>query len=142
MRKRRRREYRKACPKFSHSSLRARYLWAGSRAVIDHFVRRQREADDEAEKRQRGDHSPTFLEAERNVVDLKFYKGRQPPRFLPKWQPMARLDDAYSHQDEDSEKATLHDVTYSPDALREAAAAEEERQRRSGGDGGHTSRAD
>ena len=98
------------------------------RAAIDHLVRRQREADDEAEKRQSGDHSPTFLEAERNVVDLKFYKGRQPPRFLPKWQPMARLDDAYSHQDEDSEKATLHDVTYSPDALREATAAEERKQ--------------
>ena len=101
------------------------------RAVVDHLVRRQREADDEAEKRQRGDHSPTFLEAERNVVDIKFYKGRQPPRFSPKWQPMARLDDAYSHQSEegDSAKSTLHDVTYSPDALREAAAAEEQRQK-------------
>ena len=95
------------------------------RAVVDHLVRRQREADDEAEKRQRGDHSPTFLEAERNVVDLKFYKGRQPPRFLPKWQPMARLDDAYSHQDE-ADKTTLHDITADGS---EAKAAEEERQK-------------
>jgi hypothetical protein len=100
------------------------------RAVIDHLIRRQREADDEAEKPWRGDHSPTFLEAERNVVDIKFYKARQPPRFLPRWQPMARLDDAYSHQNEDgdSEKTTLHDTVYSPDALREAASAEEERR--------------
>ena len=83
------------------------------RAVVDHDIRRQREADAEAEKRLGGDHSPTFLEATRNAVDVKFYKGRKPPRFLPKWMPMARLDDMWSHnQEEDS----LHDSIASPDA--------------------------
>jgi hypothetical protein len=81
------------------------------RAVIDHPIRRQREAEDEAEKRLTGDYSPTFLEAARNAADVKFYKGRKPPRFLPKYMPMARLDDAY-HQDVDGEswKTSLHDT--------------------------------
>ena len=83
-------------------------------AVVDHLIRRQREADDEAQKRQAGDHSPTFLEAIRNAIDVKFYKGRKPPRFLPQYMPMARLDDAYSHQDgsdgESDWKTTLHDT--------------------------------
>jgi hypothetical protein len=83
-------------------------------AVVDHGIRRQREADDEAQKRQAGDHSPTFLEAIRNAIDVKFYKGRKPPRHLPQYMPMARLDDAYSHQDgsngESDWKTTLHDT--------------------------------
>ena len=84
------------------------------KAAIDHLVRRQREADSEAEKRRVGDHSPTFLEALRNAVDVRFYRGRRSPRFLRKWMPMARLDDAYSHQDGadgDSDwKTSLHDT--------------------------------
>jgi hypothetical protein len=84
------------------------------RAVVDHVIRAQREADDEAQKRARGDHSPTFLEAVRSAIDVKFYKGRKPPRFLPKWMPMARLDDAYNHQDgsdgTSDGKRTLHDT--------------------------------
>jgi hypothetical protein len=78
-------------------------------AVVDHLVRRQREADSESEKRRAGDHSPTFLEALRNAIDVKFYKGRKPPRYLPQYRPMARLDDAYSHQDE-AWKTNLHDT--------------------------------
>jgi hypothetical protein len=81
------------------------------KAVIDHHVRRQRETDSEAEKRLAGDHSPTFLDALRNAVDVRFYKGRRSPRFLAKYMPMARLDDAYSHQDGDSDwKTSLHDT--------------------------------
>jgi hypothetical protein len=82
------------------------------RAVIDHLIRRQREADNEAEKRLAGDYSPTFLEAARNAADVKFYKGRSPPRYQPKYMPMARLDDAYRHQGSDGEnwKTTLHDT--------------------------------
>ena len=84
------------------------------RALVDHLIRRQREADAEAEKRRAGDHSPTFLEATRNAVDVKFYKGRKPPRFLPKWMPMARLDDMWSHNQEE-EGDSLHDTVASPD---------------------------
>ena len=84
------------------------------RAVVDHLIRARREADDEAQKRLRGDHSPTFLEAVRNAIDVKFYKGRRSPRFLSKFMPMARFDDAYSHQDgsegESDWKTTLHDT--------------------------------
>ena len=83
------------------------------RALVDHLIRRQREADAEAEKRRVGDHSPTFLEAIRNAVDVKFYKGRKPPRFLPKWMPMARLDDMWSHNQEEGD--SLHDTVASPD---------------------------
>ena len=71
------------------------------RALIDQLIRRQREADAEAEKRQIGDHSPSFLKAIRNAIDVKFYKGRRPPQFLPKWMPMARLDDMWSHHPEE-----------------------------------------
>jgi hypothetical protein len=84
-------------------------------AVIDHEIRRQREADDEAQKRLVGDHSPTFLEAVRNAVDAKFYKGRKPPRFLRKWMPMARLDDMWTHNQQEDEHS-LHDTVASPDA--------------------------
>jgi hypothetical protein len=87
------------------------------RAVIDHDIRRQREADAEAQKRLNGDHSPTFLEAIRNAVDLKFYKGRRPPRFLPKWMPMARLDDMWSHHPNSDTEVEInpHEVTAAPD---------------------------
>jgi hypothetical protein len=80
------------------------------RAVIDHLIRRQREADNEAEKRPAGDYSPTFLEAARNAADVKFYKGRKPPRFLPKYMPMARLDDAYGHNNGGDNDRLLHEV--------------------------------
>ena len=70
------------------------------RAVIDHQVRRQREADQEAENRQNGDYGSVFLEAEDQKADVKFYKGRRPPRFRQERKPMVRLDDAYSHDDE------------------------------------------
>ena len=85
------------------------------RALVDHLIRRQREADAEAEKRRVGDHSPTFLEAIRNAVDVKFYEGRTPPRFLPKWMPMARLDDMWSHNQEE-EGNSLHDTVAAPDS--------------------------
>jgi hypothetical protein len=38
--------------------------------LADHFYRRQRESESEAEKRAVGDHSPTFLEAEA-VADVQ-----------------------------------------------------------------------
>jgi hypothetical protein len=80
------------------------------------LIRRQREADAEAEKRRVGDHSPTFLEAIRNAIDVKFYKGRRPPRFLPKWMPMARLDDMWSHNQEEEDVHSLHDTVAAPDS--------------------------
>ena len=57
---------------------------------------------------------------------MKFYKGRRSPRFLPKFMPMARLDDMYSHHDnEDGDwKRSLHDTIAGVDA-----SAEEENQR-------------
>ncbi len=60
-----------------------------------------------------GDYSPTFFEAIRNAIDVKFYKGRKPPRFLPQYMPMARLDDAYSHSEDG--KRSLHDLIAQPD---------------------------
>jgi hypothetical protein len=70
------------------------------RAVIDHSERRQREANREAENRQNGDYGPVFLDVADQKADVKFYKGRRPPRFRQDRKPMARLDDAYSHDDE------------------------------------------
>jgi hypothetical protein len=34
------------------------------------------------------------------LTDVAFYRGRKPPRFLPSHMPVARLDDAYSHDDD------------------------------------------
>jgi hypothetical protein len=31
---------------------------------------------------------------------VAFYRGRKPPRFLPGYMPVARLDDAYGHDDD------------------------------------------
>jgi hypothetical protein len=55
-------------------------------------VRRQREADDEAQKRLGGDHSPTFLEAQQNPIDLRFPGARRPPKYLPRRLPLASMD--------------------------------------------------
>ena len=76
-------------------------------AIVVNAIWRQREADDEARKRLVGDYSPTFFERVRVGIDAKFYKGRKPPRFLPQYMPMARLDDAYSHSEDG--KRSLHD---------------------------------
>jgi len=70
------------------------------RAVIDHQVRRQREADQEAENRQNGDYGAVLLEAEDQKADVKFHKGRRPPRFRPERKAIVSLDDAYTHDDE------------------------------------------
>jgi len=67
------------------------------RAVIDHQVRRQREADGEAENRQNGDFGAVLLEAEDQKADVKFHKGRRPPRFRPERKAIVSLDDAYTH---------------------------------------------
>jgi hypothetical protein len=64
--------------------------WA--RAFIDHLIRRQREADAEAEKRLAGDYSPTFLEAEQNPIDLRFPGAKRAPKYLPRRIPLASLD--------------------------------------------------
>jgi hypothetical protein len=85
-----------------------------SKAVIDHLIRRQREADDEAEKRQVGDHSPTFLEAEQNPVDLRFPGARRPPKYLPLRLPLASMDAPIStdHSGDAGKEAasTLHET--------------------------------
>jgi DNA-directed RNA polymerase specialized sigma subunit len=70
------------------------------RAVIDHQVRRQREADQEAENRQNGDYGAVLLEAEDQKADVKFHKGRRPPRFRPERKAIVSLDEAYTHDDE------------------------------------------
>ena len=69
------------------------------RAVIDHNERRLREADQEAENCQNGDYGPVFFDAADQKADVKFYKGRRPPQFRQERKLMARLDDAYSHDD-------------------------------------------
>jgi hypothetical protein len=83
--------------------------WA--KAFIDHLIRRQREADDEAEKRLAGDYSPTFLEADRNAVDLRFPGARRPPKYLKKRVPLASLDAPMDKTGEDgSAPRSLHEV--------------------------------
>jgi hypothetical protein len=78
------------------------------RAAFDHNERRQREADQEAENRKLGDHGPVFLEAKDSDPDIKFHKGRRPYKYRPTHMPMARLDDAYGH--DDAWRGSLHDV--------------------------------
>ncbi len=82
------------------------------RAIFDHNIRRQREADDEAEKRVAGDHSPTFLEAVRNAVDIRFAGARRPPRYLQKRTPHASLDASMDDKSEGGNDApqSLHDI--------------------------------
>jgi DNA-directed RNA polymerase specialized sigma subunit len=78
------------------------------RAVIDHQVRRQREADQEAENQRAGSHAPVFLATKDMGADVRTYRGRKPPKHHPEYMPMMRLDDAYTHSDE--WKGTLHDT--------------------------------
>lgn len=81
------------------------------RAVFDHLIRRQREADDEAQKRLAGDYSPTFLEADRNAVDLRFPGARRPPRYLKKREPFAWLDAPMDESGEDgTAPRSLHEI--------------------------------
>jgi len=82
------------------------------KAVVDHLIRRQREADDEAQKRLVGDYSPTFLEAERNAVDVRFPGAKRPPKYLPKHMPLASLDEPLGKDEYEGDggKRTLHDV--------------------------------
>ena len=77
-------------------------------AVGDHLHRRQREADDEAEKRAAGDHSPTLLEA-RQVTDVQFTRAKKPPRFDPEYAPVLRLQDAVG-LDDDGHRMTWQEV--------------------------------
>lgn len=74
------------------------WLAGVSAAFLDHMFRRQREADSEAEKRAAGDHSPTFLEADR-VADVQFVGAKEPPGFAPEYVPMMRLDEHSSFDD-------------------------------------------
>jgi hypothetical protein len=84
-------------------------------AAVDHLERRQREADNEAEKRAAGDHSPTFLEAER-LTDVQWnVRAKQPPRFAPKYVPTCSLQDAWSVPgDENGERIDLSERIASP----------------------------
>src|SRR5262249_23416698 len=70
-------------PEFLRQQPVGEVLKGWTKAFIDHLIRRQREADDEAQKRSAGDHSPTFLEAEQNPIDLRFPGARRPPKYLP-----------------------------------------------------------
>jgi hypothetical protein len=80
------------------------------RAIFDHDIRRQREADDEAQKRAIGDHSPTFLEAEQHNVDVRFPGARRPPKYLPKRQPIASLDAPMRGNEDGDAPGSLHDI--------------------------------
>ncbi len=82
------------------------------RALFDHLICRQREADDEAQKRLAGDYSPTFLEAVRNAVDIRFPGARRPPKYLPKRTPHASLDAPIDDNGEGGNDApqSLHDI--------------------------------
>ena len=82
------------------------------RAIADHLARRQREADDEAEKRVMGDHSPTFLEAD-PVTDVQTVGAKKPPKFAPEYIPVASLDAPVGF-DEDGNRLTLHDIVAAP----------------------------
>jgi hypothetical protein len=64
------------------------------RAVLAHQERRQREAEAEAENS-----ALVFLEPLPLPVDAVSYRGGKRPKFLPTYLPMARLDDAYTHDD-------------------------------------------
>ena len=78
------------------------------RALADHFYRRQRESESEAEKRAVGDHSPTILEAEA-VTDVQLVGARKPPRFDPEYAPVLRMQDAVG-LDDDGNALTWQEV--------------------------------
>jgi hypothetical protein len=82
------------------------------RAIADHLARRQREADDEAEKRANGDHSPVFHEAE-PLTDVQSVGAKKPPKFAPEYMPVLSMD-AVVGLDEDGHRLTLHDVVAAP----------------------------
>lgn len=69
------------------------------RALFAHEERCQREADQEAQDRASGKYDPVFLEPSVFSTEVTFSRGRKPPKFAPKFQPFARFDDAYSHDD-------------------------------------------
>ncbi len=54
------------------------------RAALDHVERREREAQQEAEDRARGDYSPTFLEVRPVGFNLQLYRAKT-PRQNPHW---------------------------------------------------------
>jgi hypothetical protein len=80
------------------------------RAIFDHDIRRQREADDEAQKRLAGDHSPTFLEAEQHNVDVRFPGAKRPPKYLPARVPIASLDAPLRENEDGDAPGSLHEI--------------------------------
>jgi hypothetical protein len=80
------------------------------RAIFDNAIRRQREADDEAQKRAVGDHSPTFLEADQHAVEVRFPGARRPPKYLPTHVPLASLDTPIGETGEGSAPRSLHEI--------------------------------
>jgi hypothetical protein len=86
-------------------------------AALDHLLRRQREADAEAEKRAVGDHSPSFFEAER-VADMQFLGARQPPKFAPEYIAMLSFDEVGAI-DDDGSHLSLHETIPASQAQRQ-----------------------
>ena len=79
------------------------------RAIMDHLVRRQREADQEAQNQLRGDYAPVFLAALPAAV-VKFCQPKRPFRILKRSQAVISLDTPVG---EDG-KLNLHDVIAAP----------------------------
>jgi len=82
------------------------------RAIVDHLVRRQREADQEAANQLRGDYSPVFFDALPRAV-VKFCQPKRPFRVLKRNEAVLSLDTPVG-EGEDG-KLTLHDVIAAPE---------------------------
>ena len=83
------------------------------RAAIDHLERRQREADQEAEDRARGDHSPTFLEVRPTALNLQIYTAKT-PRQNAHWANIRNREGEYDRRGswEDSWRLSLGGILY------------------------------
>ena len=103
-------------------------------AVADHLLRRQREADSEAEKRRAGDHSPTFLEAT-PVTDVQFVRAKKPPRLDPEYAPVLRMTDAVGI-DDDGHRLTWQEVIAAETTHGSSRSSQSDRS----GQGGHDAR--
>jgi hypothetical protein len=94
------------------------------RAVLSHDIRRQCEADREAENQRNGDYAPVFLKPDYQSIDVRFYKGRQPPKLSPDHTPVASLDE--TRTDDEGSKTTLADAVADTAPAENAEAREDE----------------
>ena len=85
-----------------------------TRACLDHFIRRYREADQEAAN---ADYKPVFLEADRSTIEVKLARPRRVERSLSTHVRPISLDAPIVSNGADGpgERMTLNDVIAAPD---------------------------